>query len=29
MELNTAFGLALKRLRKQQGLTQEDFFQRQ
>ncbi|AYW41104.1 helix-turn-helix domain-containing protein [Pseudomonas sp. NPDC077186] len=25
MELSTAFGLALKRLRKQQGLTQEDF----
>lgn len=25
MELSTAFGLVLKRLRKQQGLTQEDF----
>lgn len=25
MELSTAFGLALKQLRKQKGLTQEDF----
>ncbi|MRK21897.1 helix-turn-helix domain-containing protein [Pseudomonas sp. JG-B] len=25
MELSTAFGLALKQLRKQNGLTQEDF----
>lgn len=25
MELNTAFGLALKKVRKHQGLTQEDF----
>jgi transcriptional regulator with XRE-family HTH domain len=25
MELNTAFGLALKRIRTQQGITQEDF----
>lgn len=25
MELNTAFGLALKQIRKRKGLTQEDF----